>query len=279
MTMKLGFSTLGCPQWDWAEILGTAKDMGIDGIEIRGVANEIDPMKITIFDEEHLEETRRQLSQSGIEIPMIASSVTLGEKQGSEKGELQMQQAKDQIDFAAKNEIPFVRVLLTLNPQPIQADLETAKARYQELCHYARDKKVRVLIETCGLLSDSVKMAQFIAGADEETRGVLWDIQHPYRHCKEIPKQTVANLGKEIRYVHVKDSVVTENGETEYRMMGLGDLPVFDAVRELYRMGYDGYLTLEWLKRWRPELKDPDVIFYHFQTYMETLLAEVENEK
>ena len=172
--MKLGFSTLGCPQWDWAEILGTAKDMGIDGIEIRGVANEIDPMKITIFDEEHLEETRRQLSQSGIEIPMIASSVTLGEKPGSEKGELQMQQAKDQIDFAAKNEIPFVRVLLTLNPQPIQADLETAKVRYQELCHYARDKKVRVLIETCGLLSDSVKMAQFIAGADEETRGVLW---------------------------------------------------------------------------------------------------------
>ena len=54
-----------------------------------------------------------------------------------------------------------------------KAAYEAAKARYQELCHYARDKKVRVLIETCGLLSDSVKMAQFIAGADEETRGVF----------------------------------------------------------------------------------------------------------
>ena len=49
-TMKLGFSTIGCPEWDWAEILGTAKDMGIDGIEIRGVEDELDPMKITIFD-------------------------------------------------------------------------------------------------------------------------------------------------------------------------------------------------------------------------------------
>ena len=47
--MKLGFSTIGCPEWDWAEILGTAKDMGIDGIEIRGVEDELDPMKITIF--------------------------------------------------------------------------------------------------------------------------------------------------------------------------------------------------------------------------------------
>lgn len=43
--------------------------------------------------------------------------------------------------------------------------------------------------------------------------------------------------------------------------------------------GLDGYLTLEWLKRWRPELRDPDVIFYHFQTYMETLLAEIENDE
>ena len=89
----------------------------------------------------------------------------------------------------------------------------------------------------------------------------------------------MANLGKEIRYVQVKDSVVDDNGEIEYRMMGLGDVPVYDAVKQLYQMGYEGYLTLEWLKRWRPELRDPDVIFYHFQTYMETLLAEIENEE
>lgn len=102
MTMKLGFSTLGCPQWDWAEILGTAKDMGIDGIEIRGVANEIDPMKITIFDEEHLEETRRQLSQSGIEIPMIASSVTLGENQEVKRASFRCSRQKIRLTLPQK---------------------------------------------------------------------------------------------------------------------------------------------------------------------------------
>ncbi len=84
--MKLGFSTIGCPQWDWAEILGTAKDMGIDGLEIRGVEDEIDPMKITIFDAEHLEKTRTQLAQAGIEIAMIASSVVLGTRWAAGKG-------------------------------------------------------------------------------------------------------------------------------------------------------------------------------------------------
>lgn len=252
--------------------------MGIDGIEIRGVENEIDPMKITIFDEDHIESTRSQLERAGIEIAMIASSVSLGDEPGSANGEVQMAQAKNQIDFAANNQIPFVRVLLTLDPKPVPANLEAAKQRYHQLCDYARDKNVRVLIETCGLLSDSEKMLWFIDGADEQSRGVLWDIQHPYRNCGEKPKRTVELLGEHIYYVHVKDSVVDDNGETEYRMMGLGDLPVFDAVRELYRRGYDGYLTLEWLKRWRPELKDPDVIFYHFQTYMETLLTEVEQQ-
>ena len=277
--MKLGFSTIGCPQWDWAEILGTAKDMGIDGLEIRGVEDEIDPMKITIFDAEHLEKTRTQLAQAGIEIAMIASSVVLGDPMGSREGEQQMVQAKNQIDFASQNGIPFVRVLLTLDPNPVPADLPAAKERYEQLCSYAANKNVRVLVESCGLLSDSAKLAAFIADACPESRGVLWDIQHPFRNCAEKPKQTVVNLGKEIRYVQVKDSVVDDNGEIEYRMMGLGDVPVYDAVKQLYQMGYEGYLTLEWLKRWRPELRDPDVIFYHFQTYMETLLAEIENEE
>lgn len=39
--MKFAFSTLGCPNWSWNEIFATAKDMKIDGIEIRGVGSEM----------------------------------------------------------------------------------------------------------------------------------------------------------------------------------------------------------------------------------------------
>ena len=35
--MKTAFSTLGCPGWSWDEIFATAKDLGLDGIEVRGV--------------------------------------------------------------------------------------------------------------------------------------------------------------------------------------------------------------------------------------------------
>ena len=105
--MKLGFSTIGCPEWDWAEILGTAKDMGIDGIEIRGVEDELDPMKITIFDKEHLAKTRQQLAQAGIEIAMLASSVTLGSPKGSEEGERQLSRLKTRSILPQKMGFPL----------------------------------------------------------------------------------------------------------------------------------------------------------------------------
>ena len=35
--MKIAFSTLGCPDFDWSDIYSMAKDLGFDGIEIRGL--------------------------------------------------------------------------------------------------------------------------------------------------------------------------------------------------------------------------------------------------
>ena len=70
--------------------------------------------------------------------------------------------------------------------------------------------------------------------------GALWDMHHPYRIMGEAPETTVQNLGAYIKYIHVKDSVMTENG-VEYRMMGEGDLPVDEMVFALRSINYDGY--------------------------------------
>ena len=35
--MKLAFSTVGCPDFQWSEIYSMAKDLGFDGIEVRGL--------------------------------------------------------------------------------------------------------------------------------------------------------------------------------------------------------------------------------------------------
>ena len=37
MTMKLSFTTLGCPDWSFAKILEEAQRIGYEGVEIRGI--------------------------------------------------------------------------------------------------------------------------------------------------------------------------------------------------------------------------------------------------
>ena len=47
--MKLSFSTLGCPRWSFDEMLAIAKDLKIDGIELRGLGNDMYAPDLSIF--------------------------------------------------------------------------------------------------------------------------------------------------------------------------------------------------------------------------------------
>ena len=57
-TMKLSFSTLGCPRWDMKEIVATAKDLGYDGVELRGVQSELRLTRHNAFLPENIMATR-----------------------------------------------------------------------------------------------------------------------------------------------------------------------------------------------------------------------------
>ena len=50
--------------------------------------------------------------------------------------------------------------------------------------------------------------------------------------------------------------------------MGEGDLPVDEIMRSLRSVNYEGFLSLEWVKRWLPELSDAGVVIPQFIHYM-----------
>ena len=52
--MKLAFSTLGCPDFNWAEIYSMAKDFGFSGIEMRGLGGDIFSITARPFQKENL---------------------------------------------------------------------------------------------------------------------------------------------------------------------------------------------------------------------------------
>jgi len=267
--MKLAFSTLGCPDWTWKDIYSTATDLKFDGIELRGISNELYMPKAKRFTGEKLPKTIEQLNKSGMKISMLTTGIAIGEIAPN-----QLEQAKEYIDLASKLSCKYIRIMISSHPQPEEIDLAKAIDLYNQICIYGEDKDVTPLIETNGVLADSLAMKDFLGKIESDNKGVLWDIHHPHRFFSEPPATTYENLGKLIKYVHVKDSVVINN-EITYRMMGYGDVPVYDALRVLKDNGYDSYVSLEWVKRWNPDLEDAGIVFAHFMSYMDFLLSRI----
>ena len=54
-------------------------------------------------------------------------------------------------------------------------------------------------------------------------------------------------------------------------MPGFGDLPLEETVGVLKAGGYDGFYSLEWVKRWDMSLEEPGIVFAHYANYMGTL--------
>ncbi len=267
--MKLSFSTLGCPEWSFADIISTARDLGYDGIEIRGVGNELDGSKIPQFSPENAPATKELLLSKGLEIPCLTSACYLHDKNMEEQT---AQKARDYVDAASRMGIRYVRVLADYGPeQSGQLDEPYIAERLREAAVYAGGRNVDVLVETNGYFANSTRLAKLIDRAGEGNIGVLFDIHHPYRYFGETPEFTLNTLGDLIRHVHLKDSKI-ENGKLRYALLGYGDLPVKECVERLMEIGYDGYYSLEWVKRWDLSLEEPGIAFAAYASYMRGLV-------
>ena len=61
--MKICYSTIGCPDWDFKEIFSCAKDLGYNAVEVRGISNELFAPAIKQF-AEGLEKTKEYFHHS-----------------------------------------------------------------------------------------------------------------------------------------------------------------------------------------------------------------------
>ncbi|HIR02596.1 MAG TPA: AMP-binding protein, partial [Candidatus Scatovicinus merdipullorum] len=150
-----------------------------------------------------------------------------------------------------------------------EVDDSVVIAQLQKLAPLAEKAGVTLLVETNGVYADTARLRRLLEQLSSDAVAALWDMHHPYRFMGEKPEQTVQNLGAYIKYVHVKDSVMTEQG-VEYRMMGEGDLPIDEMMMALNSICYEGYISLEWVKRWANHLSDAGIVFPQFVHYMES---------
>ena len=171
------------------DIYSMAKDLGFDGIEIRGLGNEIFAVKAQPFTESQLPQTLKKLSELHLEIPCLSSGCCL---KFAEKAEENYQEILQYIALASKLGTPYIRILADLEPQPNgEVDDEVVLAALQRLVPVAEEKGVTLLVETNGVYSDTARLCGLLDSVASDAVAALWDIHHPYRFAGETPGKTV----------------------------------------------------------------------------------------
>ena len=264
----IGFSTLGCPQWDWKTILENAVKCGYAAIELRGLQGEMDLTKRPEFSAAGVKQSLSDLQALGLRVSDLGASTRLHEPDAAAR-QKQLDEGKRFIDLARQLTSPYVRVFgdKWVQGEPHEKTIERIVDGLRELARHARGSGVGVIMETHGDFTESATIARMVKMADSRGIGVLWDTHHTWVAGKEQPGDTFKTLGSYVRHVHIKDSV-PEGKDVRYVLPGQGKLPLREIVRVLAQNQYRGIYGLEWEKAWHPEIDEPEVAFPHFAKLM-----------
>lgn len=272
--LPLGFSTLGCPQWEWTQVLDFASAHGYGAVELRGLNGEMDLAKRPELSPSGVATSRRQLADRGLRVVCLGSSANMHEMDAARRA-AQLDEGRRYIDLAASLGAPYVRVFPNKYVPGVARERVVAQiaAGLRELGARAHGRGVTILLESHGDFTDSPTLRAILEQAETPGVGLLWDAHHTFASGKEPPEETYRQLGRWIRHTHLKDSVAA-GADRRYVLTGTGEVPVRRQVEVLARHGYAGDYSFEWEKRWHPEIEEPEVALAHFATVVSGYLRE-----
>ncbi len=271
--MKLSFSTLGCPKWDLNQVVQHAKNYRFAGVEIRGIKDQLDVSKLPELTK-HASEIREKLGEADIEIICFSSSIRMAEPdQAKRQGHLE--ELKRYVELCYKFDTPFIRIFGgQIDDLSWDQAIDEAAATLAKMIEIVNGVDTKLVIETHDDWMAAEHFKALMENVDSEKVGVLWDVNHPFMFIGEAPEETWEKAGKWIYHTHWKDSKIAIDTVMGFEpcLMGEGDLPHEKIYDVLLKGGYDGYLSLEWEKRWHPELPDPEIALPQYVEYMKRLM-------
>jgi sugar phosphate isomerase/epimerase len=265
----LSFSTLGCPDWTFKQIVDFAAANNYGALEIRGIQREMNLARSPDFSSpERIKASLALMKEKGLRFINLGTSATMHHPEGAER-EKAMVEAKTNIDLAQQLNCPYIRVFPDRLPKEFDKNVTLAlisKGLFA-LGDYAKQRNVTVLMETHGDLVKSDDLLTVMRAAEHPNVGLVWDAVNMWTVTKEPPAQMYSKLKKYIRHTHIKDAKLTDK-EPIYVLIGKGDAPIHDVVNMLKKDRYPGYYSFEWEKLWHPELAGPEIALADYPKVM-----------
>lgn len=233
MMSKLAFSTLGCPGQSLAETVELAKRTGWSGLELRSAADE--PVNTALTADQRAA-ARAELS--GLTVLCVASYVRIGSDKTSDTD--CVTELLAEATLAADLGAAAVRVFPRGDDARAVRRLQLAAAELPA--------GVQVWLETHDTHPRGADVARVVEAVDSPHVRALWDVAHPWFAGEPVP-ETALLLAPWLAHVQVKD----QHGPRQTPVfLGDGVVPLRAVLDELAALGYDGWLGLEWERKWHP---------------------------
>jgi sugar phosphate isomerase/epimerase len=107
--------------------------------------------------------------------------------------------------------------------------------------------------------------------------GAVWDSHHPHR-MGERPPEIYADLGARLLLAQVKDARRAPERADGWQLvlLGAGEVPVREMLAVLAAGGYQGWISVEWEKRWHREIEEPEVALPQHLALLGTWMNETQ---
>jgi sugar phosphate isomerase/epimerase len=245
--MKFAFMSFSCPQLDLDEMLALARRLGYDGIEPRAVSGHAHGVELEATADQRREINRKALD-SGIAICCVATSCQYADPQQTKE---QVEDTLRYIDLAGDVGAPVIRVFGGRIPEKIGREqaIVLLDATLGVVAQHAAQRGITVCVETHDDWCDPDHLAMVLQRLKHPSIAVNWDIMHPVRAGKSID-QAFETLRPLIQHVHFHDGTFA-SGKIQLTPIGQGIVDHRRALERLMEMGYEGYLSGEWIN-WEP---------------------------
>lgn len=272
--MKFTLNTLGAPNWNLEETAERAREYGYSGVDLRLLDGEVITLDSVRANRQRI---KALFPPQELPVAVLATSLRLATNDPAKRQEV-LAEGHDWIDLAAELGVPVIRFFAARKPVELDLDasIQAVGEMLRSLAEHAERTNVNIGVETHDEFASAVVTGKAVRIAGSPAVGAIWDMWHTTR-AGESPEQALNALDGCVINVHLKDARRTSTG-WELLLLGEGEIPVKQGLRLLKHSGYDDFISVEWEKKWHPEIPEPEVAFPQHLAVLKEYVREISDD-
>jgi sugar phosphate isomerase/epimerase len=264
-SVKISFSTLACPDWTLKQAVELAVRNGYDGLELRFLEGEDSLWKLSAFQGRELQRSRGLIADSGLAIACLDTSCRFDSPEALERKRW-IDEGVRMAELAAQLGAPAIRVFGDrIQPGANREQTVTLISdSLNMLVENLRGSELEVWLETHGDFASAADVEAVLSACPVVQ--IIWDPACAIIERGERPLESGLALQRWIRHAHIKD-LSNENGSWTPVLTGDGTIPLSEIRTVFETIGYTGYLSFEWEKKWHPSIEAAEIAVPHFANW------------